>query len=396
MAPACHPITVRARGAAWLAIGLTLAAAAAFVAPVATAQDWSAPRTVWVEEAGHTVDGLFLDAWRAHKALLGKPITEEITAEAPIGLDRDEKHIVQYYENLALVYLPEDDDGEVVQALPLGRQTLQEDRQRRPSLRLPAPQTCGDVGESDCVEFDSGFTLRGGFKTYWGEHGGEPLLGEPISEELFDADGATTQYFERVVLRWTEEDGVEPRAIGREAAGRLKLEREPIVQPDGIPVYDEALFVEPEPQIVQRDGADSVGGVGAIGPGPQQGGYKEIVVSISQQTMWAYENGELVITSLVSTGIGEVPETVTPTGHFQILTKFETETMEGTISGEHYRVEDVPSVMYFDNNGNALHGTYWHNNFGTPMSHGCVNLPLDIASFLYTWTEIGTPVSIVP
>ncbi|MGH2559140.1 MAG: L,D-transpeptidase, partial [Thermomicrobiales bacterium] len=80
---------------------------------------------------------------------------------------------------------------------------------------------------------------------------------------------------------------------------------------------------------------------------------------------------------------------------FTVLTKFESETMEGTISGEHYRVEDVPSVMYFDNNGNALHGTYWHSNFGAPMSHGCVNLPLDVAAFLYGWTEIGTPVSVI-
>jgi hypothetical protein len=397
VAPACPSPIRRARAASRLAVGLTLAVLAALFAPVASAQDqeWSAPRTVWVEEAGHTVDGLFLDAWREHKTLLGDPITEEITADAPIGLEEDEEHIVQYYENLALVYLPEDEDGEVVQALPLGRATLQEDRQRQPAPRLPAPGTCDNAAADACVAFDSGYTLRDGFKTFWEEQGGEPLLGQPITEEIANPDGGRTQYFERVVLEWSEEDGVEPRAIGEEAAKRLKLETEPIAQPVGIVAYDEALFVEPEPQIVQSDN-DGVGAAGVQGPGPQQGGYKEVVVSISQQTMWAYEDGELVITSLVSTGIGEVPETETPIGHFTVLTKFESETMEGTISGEHYRVEDVPSVMYFDNNGNALHGTYWHSNFGAPMSHGCINLPLDVAAFLFSWTEIGTPVSVIP
>jgi lipoprotein-anchoring transpeptidase ErfK/SrfK len=136
-------------------------------------------------------------------------------------------------------------------------------------------------------------------------------------------------------------------------------------------------------------------GSDGFGPGPQQGGYKEIVVSISAQSMWAYEGGELVISSLVSTGTGETLEVTTPIGYWSILSKYDVQTMEGTISNEYYRVEDVPNVMYFDNLGNALHGAYWHNNFGTPMSHGCINLPLDVAAFLYAWAPVGTPVSVI-
>ena len=56
--------------------------------------------------------------------------------------------------------------------------------------------------------------------------------------------------------------------------------------------------------------------------------------------------------------------------------------MEGVIGGEYYNVPDVPCVMYFTNGGHALHGTYWHSNFGTPMSHGCVNLPMDVAAWM--------------
>jgi lipoprotein-anchoring transpeptidase ErfK/SrfK len=103
----------------------------------------------------------------------------------------------------------------------------------------------------------------------------------------------------------------------------------------------------------------------------------------------------LVAQSLVSTGTGEVEATVTPLGFYTVHKKYVTQTMKGTISNEDYEVEDVPWVMYFDYLGNAIHGTYWHSNFGTPMSHGCVNLPLDVAEFLYNWAPEGTQVSVI-
>ena len=70
--------------------------------------------------------------------------------------------------------------------------------------------------------------------------------------------------------------------------------------------------------------------------------------------------------------------------------------MEGLIGGEYYNVPQVPDVMYFTDEGHAFHGTYWHNNFGQVMSHGCVNLPLDLAAWLYDWTPMGTAVLIMP
>jgi lipoprotein-anchoring transpeptidase ErfK/SrfK len=119
---------------------------------------------------------------------------------------------------------------------------------------------------------------------------------------------------------------------------------------------------------------------------------KAILVSLSRQTMWVYKGEDVVLTSLVSTGRAGFE---TPTGTFQILSKLPSQTMEGVIGGEYYNVPNVPNVMYFTNEGHALHGTYWHNNFGTPMSHGCVNLPMDVAAWLYNWAPIGTPVYIV-
>ncbi len=119
---------------------------------------------------------------------------------------------------------------------------------------------------------------------------------------------------------------------------------------------------------------------------------KAIVVSISQQMLWAYKGDKVVLSSYVSTGRAGFD---TPLGSYAVLTKLPSQTMEGVIGGEYYHVPDVPSVLYFTNGGHALHGTYWHNNFGMPMSHGCVNLPLDVAAWLYDWAPVGTPVLIV-
>ena len=132
------------------------------------------------------------------------------------------------------------------------------------------------------------------------------------------------------------------------------------------------------------------------GPGRWQSGWNEVVVSLGAQRLWAYEGERSVLTTFVSTGTAETPEVVTPVGQFRILVKLPMETMIGTANGEPYRVEDVPYVMYFTDEGHALHGTYWHNNFGTPMSHGCVNLPLDVAEWMYRWAPEGTGVTVIP
>ena len=132
------------------------------------------------------------------------------------------------------------------------------------------------------------------------------------------------------------------------------------------------------------------------GPGRWQIGWNEVVVSLGAQRLWAYEGEESVLTTFVSTGTAETWEVETPIGQWRILVKLPMETMTGTVNGEPYQVEDVPYVMYFTDEGHALHGTYWHNSFGTPMSHGCVNLPMDVAEWMYRWAPEGTAVTIIP
>lgn len=111
-----------------------------------------------------------------------------------------------------------------------------------------------------------------------------------------------------------------------------------------------------------------------------------VEIDLSSQYLWAWEGDKLVNQTYVSTGKAGFE---TPTGTFYVLVKYLSQTMEGTIGGEYYYVPDVPWVMYFTNWGHALHGAYWHNDFGTPRSHGCVNLPLPFAEWLYYWLPYG-------
>ncbi len=115
---------------------------------------------------------------------------------------------------------------------------------------------------------------------------------------------------------------------------------------------------------------------------------KEIIVDLSDQRTYAYEDGKLVRNVLSSTGL---PATPTVQGSFKVQRKYVAQTM----TGPNYYLPDVPYVMYFYA-GYALHGTFWHNNFGERMSHGCVNLPTPEAGWFYDWTEIGTPVYVQP
>jgi len=121
-------------------------------------------------------------------------------------------------------------------------------------------------------------------------------------------------------------------------------------------------------------------------PAPPSGTGREIVVDLSDSRVYAYENGVLVHTVLGSTGL---PATPTVQGDFRIQRKYFAQTM----SGPGYYLPDVPYVLYFYA-GYALHGTYWHSNWGQPMSHGCVNLPTPEAEWFYDWADVGTPVRV--
>lgn len=118
--------------------------------------------------------------------------------------------------------------------------------------------------------------------------------------------------------------------------------------------------------------------------GAHWGSGRELVVDLSTQMAYAFENGILMRSALVSTGL---PATPTVQGEFAIWHKTPSQTM----SGPGYFLPNVEWVMYFYQ-GYGFHGTYWHNNFGNPMSHGCVNMTNDDAYWFYQFADYGTPV----
>jgi lipoprotein-anchoring transpeptidase ErfK/SrfK len=122
-------------------------------------------------------------------------------------------------------------------------------------------------------------------------------------------------------------------------------------------------------------------------PPPQgHGGERWIDVDLSDQMTYAYEGDQVVASFLVSTGTWQHP---TVTGQYHIYVKYEYADM----AGPGYYLPNVPYVMYFYS-GYGLHGTYWHSNFGTPMSHGCINLTIPDAEWLFYWADVGTLVNI--
>jgi lipoprotein-anchoring transpeptidase ErfK/SrfK len=115
-------------------------------------------------------------------------------------------------------------------------------------------------------------------------------------------------------------------------------------------------------------------------------GEKWIDINLSEQKLYAYEGETLVNWFWVSTGL---PNTPTVTGTYYVWIKLLYDDMVGP----GYYLPDVPYVMYFYK-GYGIHGTYWHNNFGYPMSHGCVNMETSEAGWLYNWAFVGIPINV--
>ena len=124
-------------------------------------------------------------------------------------------------------------------------------------------------------------------------------------------------------------------------------------------------------------------------------GEKWIDVNIKSQTLVAFEGDKPVFATAISSGKEDKEDKEkdhkTPTGTWRIREKHIAATMDGDVATDGpYSIEDVPWIMYF-NGSYALHGAFWHNNFGRTQSHGCVNLaPLD-AKALFNWTEPRLP-----
>jgi len=123
---------------------------------------------------------------------------------------------------------------------------------------------------------------------------------------------------------------------------------------------------------------------------------KLITVDTGSQTLTAWEGGKIQHQTKVSTGMRLTP---TVKCSFKIYLKYSLRDMRGPSPYKNiypagkYHIKNVPNIMYFYQ-GYAIHGAYWHNNFGRVASHGCVNVPLPSAQWLFDFASVGTRVEV--
>lgn len=400
------------------------------------------PETVYFAETGHHLAEPFLYYWRQNggRAIIGLPISEVITS-ANGGLQ------TQYFERMTLQFRPNSGGatallvgrnaatttsvnlrtgpgvnwtkvnvltaearGQIVggplldaagepwyqlsgpfgtgwtkgeflerQDSPISIATLAVDldgaRAGEPAFRRLPPVVVGALGPDtdDLTYFPStGHSLSGEFLHFWAANGGVSLFGLPLSEpftEINADDGKPylTQYFEHARLEFgpageASGDPVRIGTLGRQGAAVARISTAAVPQRADAPTYDPALFAAT----------------------------RWIEVNLSAQRLTAFEGDLPVLTTLIRSG---KEGWRTPTGVFNTYRKVEMEDM--TLGGDpgdpdYYYTEDVPWIMYFMEGGFALHGAYWLDIWGTPTSRGCVNIPVDIAAYLYNWAPVGT------
>ena len=365
---------------------------------------------VYVEETGHTIRGYMLDYWRAQGAssVYGNPISEPFAATNGFYSQAFEGGVFQFIPDLVWTDQPS------VSLMPVGTETLasrvgnaRRDGRRDGGggdARVNAWRSYSEdsgVGQRALAEGGrhdeiTGHTITGAFVDWYDDHEGVHYFGSPISQPVAER-GMVVQYFTGGLLMRSAGGRVIVAPIVAEQADRIGV--------DTAPVDRAGLSGFSETAMWTTDNPNPLGD-------PNAPGRKMIEVDISDQALYAYQGSTLISSTLVSTGLDP---NGTETGTFHVRYKLEKQDMEGTTGpdgeviavGENadeltkdegvtnaakYIVEDVPSVMYINMDAEALHGAYWHNNFGQRMSHGCINQPVEFANFLYGWAPLGTVV----
>ncbi len=324
------------------------------------------PTTIYFPQTQHAVGGAFLNYWTNNGGLprFGFPVTEEMSIKDNTG----KRSTVQFFERVRMEYHPEN-AGTPYEVLlgQLGRE-LAGNRTDQP-FQAVAAGTKAELNDDGALYFpQTQHTLANGFRLSWQANGGLPIYGYPLSQEFTeknadDGNSYTVQYFERARFEWHPEiagGSVLIGLMGKASAQTIKADMNARAQ---------GTLVEWTPTMFE----------------------KWIEVDLGAQRLNARIGNAVVYTTLVSTGIAQYP---TPPGEYRVYTKLVKDDMTGGKAGtsDYYYLPDVPSVMYFLAGGYAIHGTYWHSNFGTPMSHGCVNVSIDGAKLLFDWAPMGTRV----
>ena len=158
------------------------------------------------------------------------------------------------------------------------------------------------------------------------------------------------------------------------------------VDNNSVAIFNNKKVIAPKISLLPSDIKPNVLGVAT------SSGEKHIYVDLTHQTLYAFEGNSLFMGTFISSGKWHP----TPPGDYRIWIKLRATRMSGGSGDDFYDLPNVPYVMFFSNNdisqsaGFSLHGAYWHDNFGHPMSHGCVNMRTIDAQKLYDWVNPPT------
>ena len=307
-------------------------------------------QTVYFPATGHHLDDQygFLRFWRANGQTprFGYPISEPFIRNDVV---------MQYFERARFEYHPT--TNQLLLGL-LGTENYGIDPPAQPLTNAR-------------FFLETGHNLHGEFRQYWEQSAGLRFLGYPISEQL-NIDGMLVQWFERGRLEYHPEV---MRPLWREHERTRKIDLDPLYEIQATLVGNQratADGVDMNPTLRRAEVPD-------WSPGLWR---QSIHVSLSGYTLTAFEDDLPVLTSTVAIG---KPGFETVVGDFSILSKWPQKDMKSTERGESWDTKAVPFTQFFYRDW-AIHGTYWHTSFGTQRSHGCVNLPLAPAEWLFDWT----------
>lgn len=366
-------------------------------------------------ETGHTLSGEFLAFWRQHGdgSLLGLPISEPFT---PSGTD----HRLQVLENAVLEENPQTAG---IRLRPVGREIAEADGSASTLAFQPAPPTGGTtrlVSSPEGLRLRAAPSLSADVRAILDDAAEFITIDDPEAEWIAGyADGysgwVATEFLtdvpplpEIAIEDWDV-------AVWQGAAlGETNVRSEPTTDAEIVEVLQYGSAVTVTEWVKGEEvyqGADLWARVGenkyiyarnigrnapvlappVPGDAPQQGRWLD--VNLTQQLITAYEGRDPVRVIVTTTGMAGWE---TPPGLYQILTRVPNETMtSGAIGAEHYyKLDDVLFTQYFTNQGHAIHFAWWRTEetIGRPGSHGCLNVLLDDARFLWDWASIGTPI----
>ena len=325
----------------------------------ASADDSTSSRVLYFSETGHHLSREYLRRWARMGGIvtLGPPISEPTM-----------KRFIEYqaFRNGVLY---RDVDDSVIRTVTGEPNTLPAGEALSRSYAGSRDPNHGDASTG----FRFASTWFGPHPLLWKtflEGGGVFVFGYPISN-LVQESSVRVQWFQNARLEIDEDSQVRISPLGELMADALELDTR------RVPMRPDALLFRGVSNPIPHGRIED----------------RRIEVDLSRQRLAAFQGENSVYDVLVSTGRQLTP---TPTGTFQIVRRVENERMTGGVPGteSYYDLSDIYFTQYFTWNGHALHYAYWHNNFGNEMSHGCINMSLWDAKWIWNFADSGVPITI--